>query len=72
MIITHTYTGGTLSVSALPPGPVTEMRWYKTRTGAGLLVVFRGSRDGMIESVTFTTKIMGRLRTLRVLPRPRA
>ena len=57
---------------ALPAGPVTESRWYKTRTGAGLLVVFRGSRDGLIESVTFTTKIMGRLRTLRVLPQPRA
>lgn len=56
---------------ALPNGPVTESRWYKTRTGAGLLVVFRRGSDGPVESVTFTAKIMGRLRTLRVLAPPR-
>ena len=55
----------------LPVGPVTELRWYKTRTGAGLLVVFRRSIDGPIESVTFTAKIAGRLRALRVLAPPR-
>jgi len=58
----------TLVTAALPSGPVTSMRWYRTRSGAGLLVVFRQVKDGPVVSVTFTTKIMGRLRTMRVLP----
>ena len=70
-ITQQTNAGATVKATVLPNGPVTETRWYRTRTGAGLLVVFRRGSDGPVESVTFTAKIMGRLRTLRVLAPPR-
>ncbi len=66
MTITQTNTGSVLPVTALPTGPVTEMRWYRTRKGTGLLVVFRRSIDGAPEKITFTTQMGGRLRRLRV------
>lgn len=71
MTITQTNTGATVKATVLPNGPVTEMRWYRTPTTTGLLVTFRRSNDGQIESVTFTTRLFGKLRTLRVLPQSR-
>lgn len=55
----------------LPAGPVTEVRWYKTRTGAGLMVAFHRIGDDPFASVTFTAQVAGKLRRLRVLPRSR-
>lgn len=68
MTITQTNTGATVKATILPNGPVTEMRWYRTPTGAGLLVTFRRDSESQIELVTFTMQLRGRLRRLRVVP----
>lgn len=66
MTITQTYTGNTLHVTALPAGPITELRWYRTRANAGLLVVFRRDMEDA-PAVTITALLGGRLRRLRVI-----
>ena len=55
-----------VSMTALPDGPITEYRWYRTRTGPGLLVTFRRTREGA-PVVTFSTRLAGKLRRLRVV-----
>ena len=69
-ITQQTNAGATVKATVLPNGPVTEMRWYRTPTTAGLLVTFRRTRNGAVESMTFTTQVAGKLRRLRVLPPP--
>lgn len=52
---------------SLPPGPVTETRWYRTHSGGGLLVIRRRATvDSGIESVTFYAELFGRVRRLRL------
>ncbi len=66
-----THTGRTPYPASLPAGPVTEMRWYRTHTCTGLLVVFRRTADAA-PVVTFTMQVRGQLRRLRVVAVSRA
>lgn len=66
MTITRNPDSTIIPATAMPDGPVTEYRWYRTRTGPGLLVTFRRTPEGP-PVVTFSTRVLGKLRQLRVV-----